>query len=207
MSRLKKHFLSIASRLDDNIDAVMLMLQKSLGNDTPLQIVPYRSYGTVNEIYVKGRVLKDRGIGEATKSDTLWNNLLSMYKRFDSDEVPGAIVQITFQNKLHEVTTDAEGYFTLELKSDPSISIGTPWHFVDIGLTHAPFTFSADIKAVASVLIPPTDAEYGIISDIDDTVIRTGATDLLAMSRNTLFPNAHSRMPFGGVTEFYNALH
>jgi phosphatidate phosphatase APP1 len=35
-----------------------------------------------------------------------------MYKRFESDEVPHARLSVNFQNKLYEVTTDDEGYFT-----------------------------------------------------------------------------------------------
>ena len=54
--------------------------------------------------------------------------------------------------------------------------------------------------------MPPADAEYGIISDIDDTIIKTTATSLMAMSRNTFFHNAHSRLPFAGVSEFYKSL-
>jgi phosphatidate phosphatase APP1 len=54
--------------------------------------------------------------------------------------------------------------------------------------------------------VPPADAEYGIISDIDDTVVKTTATDLLAMSRITFLNNALTRLPFAGVSEFYKSL-
>ena len=50
------------------------------------------------------------------------------------------------------------------------------------------------------------DAEYGIISDIDDTIVKTTATSLLAMSRTTFLNNAKTRLPFAGVAEFYKAL-
>ncbi|MBK6634855.1 MAG: DUF2183 domain-containing protein [Chitinophagaceae bacterium] len=46
------------------------------------------------------------------------------------------------------------------------------------------------------MMIPPADAEYGIISDIDDTIIRTGATNPLgAMGKTVLFSNAVTRLP------------
>jgi phosphatidate phosphatase APP1 len=56
------------------------------------------------------------------------------------------------------------------------------------------------------VIVPPPDAEFGIISDIDDTVIRTDALDLLAMARNVYLHNAHTRLPFEGVAALYRAL-
>lgn len=45
-----------------------------------------------------------------------------------------------------------------------------------------------------------------MISDIDDTVIQTEATSLLTMARIVFLSNAHSRLPFKGVSAFYRAL-
>jgi phosphatidate phosphatase APP1 len=184
----------------------MLELRRRMGTDSGLQISTYKSYGTRHRIYIKGRVLEDKQIAQSTANDSVWNNLLSMYKRFDSDEVPGAVLQVTFDGRDHQVVADNEGYFIIEFFSDRAIDQPGMWLSVDVRLIDAPYSFSPDVKNVAEVLIPPGDAEYGIISDLDDTVIKTGATDILAMSRNTLFHNAHSRLPFAGVSEFYKAL-
>jgi phosphatidate phosphatase APP1 len=206
MSRLKKHFTTLLSKFDDQVDSWMLELRSRIGSDSPLQIVTFKSYGTKHRIYVKGRVLEDKKIAQSTAKDSIWNNLLSMYKRFDSDEVPGATLLLTFNEKDHQVITDHEGYFTIEFAEDLQTVEAVMWFQIDVRLISAPYSFSPGITSIAHVLIPPADAEYGIISDLDDTVIKTGATDLLAMSRNTLFHNAHSRLPFAGVAEFYKAL-
>jgi len=206
MSRIKKSLVNLAAGIESNFDQLAFALTKRLKADDPLQIVPYRSYGTVNRLYVKGRVLKDKGIRKGTDKDTILNNLVSMYKRFESDEVPHARLKINFNNRSHFVTTDLEGYFTLNLFTEVPITRTDMWHEVDIELIEAPLSFSGEITGTAHVLVPPADAEYGIISDIDDTVIKTTATNLLAMSRNTFFHNAHSRLPFAGVSEFYRSL-
>lgn len=206
MSRLKKHVTSILSSVDDHVDSLMLQLRSRIGRDSPLQIVSYKTYGTARRIYIKGRVLEDKRIAQSAAKDSIWNNLLSMYKRFDSDEVPGATLQVTFDNKGYQFSTDKEGYFTVELLCDPAINRAEMWLPVEVRLVNAPYSFNPGVTSTAEVLIPQRDAEYGIISDLDDTVIKTGATDLLAMSRNTLFHNAHSRLPFAGVAEFYRAL-
>ena len=77
---------------------------------------------------------------------------------------------------------------------------------VEVELIDAPISFLPGLKSTAHVLIPPMDSEYGIISDIDDTIVKTTATDLLAMAKNTFFHNAHTRLPFAGVSEFYKSL-
>jgi phosphatidate phosphatase APP1 len=206
MSRLKKHVTSILSSVDDQLDSWLLQLRTRVGSDSPLQVVAYKSYGTSRRIYIKGRVLEDKKIAQSTANDSIWNNLLSMYKRFDSDEVPGATLQVIFDNKEHQVKTDNEGYFIIEFLCDPPINRSEMWLPLEVTLIDAPYAFYPGVKTIAEVLIPQHDAEYGIISDLDDTVIKTGATDVLAMSRNTLFHNAHSRLPFAGVAEFYKAL-
>lgn len=206
MSKLKKHFSKLAAGIEATYDDLAFALRKRLDTDKPLQVVTYRSYGTLNKLYVTGRVLKDKGIRQATDKDTLWDNLLNMYKRFESDEVPHATLKIKFQGKSHIVMTDDEGYFTIDVFTEESLIRENMWHEIHVELTDAPFGFSTAIESTAHVLVPPVDAEYGIISDIDDTVVKTGATNLLAMSRNTFFHNARTRLPFAGVTEFYKSL-
>lgn len=206
MSRLKKRLINLAAGIEENFDSLAFVLKKRLNGDQPLQIVTFRSYGTLNRLYVKGRVLKDKEIRKATDKDTAWNNLLAMYKRFESDEVPDARLKINFAGKENFITTDHEGYFTVNLYTEVPLTWNDMWHEVDVELVGAPWSFTPGLKSTAHVLVPPADAEYGIISDIDDTVVKSTATNLLAMSRNTLFHNAHSRLPFAGVSEFYKSL-
>ncbi len=206
MSDWKKHFTKYISLIDDKFDDLVLSFRKRLGSFKPLQIVPYRSYGTARRVYVKGRVLEDKRIAAAEDKDTILNNLVNMYKRFESDEVPGAVLKATIGNEVHEVTTDNEGYFVLDIHPKEPIIEESLWHKISLELLDAPIPHEKGIEAHAEVMIPPPDAEYGIISDIDDTIVKTGATDLLAMSRATFLHNARTRLPFAGVSEFYRSL-
>ena len=54
--------------------------------------------------------------------------------------------------------------------------------------------------------MPPPSARLAVISDVDDTVVPTGAARLLRLARNLVVHNAHSRVPFPGVAAFYRAL-
>jgi hypothetical protein len=155
---LKKHLTGLAASIESNFDAFALKLRKRFNAGDPLQIVTYRSYGTVNRLYVKGRVLKDKNIRKATDRDTVWNNLLSMYKRFESDEVPGARLKITFSGKEHLATTDEEGYFVINLSTEVPITWESMWHHVDVELIDAPYSLVPGVKTTADVLVPPADA-------------------------------------------------
>ena len=65
------------------------------------------------------------------------------------------------------------------------------------------------VKTIATgrVLVPPSDAEFGVISDLDDTVIQSDVIRKLRMLVKLALSNAHTRKPFRGVAAFYRALH
>jgi phosphatidate phosphatase APP1 len=206
MSDLKKNLLRLASGLEDRLDDISFAVRKRLDLFQPLQIVTYRSYGTVNRLYIKGRVLADKGLTAPTEKDKLFQNLLNMYRRFESDEIPNARLRVLFQDEEHLVTTDAEGYFVLNLAPKVPLQLTDIWHTVVVELVEAPIPIPQGLQAKAEVLVPPADAEYGIISDIDDTIVKTTATDLLRMGRHVLLNNAYTRFPFAGVSAFYRSL-
>ena len=176
-----------------------------------LQLDAYRSYGTANKFYIKGRLLGDRGLTPQAATDSGWRNFRSMVRRFNSREVAGAdLVAELPDGSQHAVSTDDEGYFTLVLEPHalpaPSAYL---WYPVPVRVARLPAPFAAEratVQATASVLVPPPDAEFGVISDLDDTVFETRATNLLKMLARTLLSNAHSRQPFEGVAAFYRQL-
>jgi phosphatidate phosphatase APP1 len=62
------------------------------------------------------------------------------------------------------------------------------------------------VRATAQVLVPSAAARFGVISDIDDTVLSSHVTNKLKMILTVLLSNEHTRKPFEGVAGFYQAL-
>ncbi|WP_018478104.1 App1 family protein [Pontibacter roseus] len=206
MKKIKTKAVKTVLKAEEQFDLLSFQLRRKLNMFGPLHIRVYRSYGTPTRLYVKGRVMEDKGITVSEANDTLWENLMNMYRRFNSNEIPGARVELCLGDQKHEITTDAEGYFVLNLAPEKPLELEDIWHTIDIKLTESPVPFEGEVTAKAHVLVPPPDAEYGIISDIDDTIVRTGATSLLQTGRNVLLNNAHTRIPFHGVASFYKSL-
>ncbi len=177
---MKNSIIKTASAIEDHWDALRFKLKVRLGLNDPLQIVSYRTYGTTNMLYIKGRVLEDKNILGPGDKDTVLNNLVNMYRRFASDEVPGAILKVKVVDDEHTVTSDKEGYFVLKINRTTPIVQEALWHPVTIELVDAPIPHTPGYHVTAEIMIPPPDAEYGIISDIDDTIIITSATNLQA---------------------------
>ncbi len=203
----KSHFVRLADRLDRGVDAVKYRLADRFDRDDPLQILPYRGYGTRGRLSVFGRVLEDEPIAEASADDSLWKNLANTWKRIESDEVPFAHLRARFRGWEGDLTADEEGYFRLDLDlPEPLPELGG-WQEVEIELVAPQDPAGRPVLAAAPAYVPPAAAEYGVISDLDDTVVESNVTDRWAAARTVLFGNARTRLPFEGVAAFYQALH
>jgi phosphatidate phosphatase APP1 len=170
-------------------------------------IIPYRGYGSRERIYLKGRVLQDRGIRPPADNDTVWRNLVNTYRRLDSHEIPGARVRARFASAEQEVLADDEGYFEVDSQIALPPGVRRLWHRVELELLWPLEAKQRPVRAIGEVLIPPPTARFVVISDIDDTVLQTDATSILRMARNVFLRNARTRLPFPGVAAFYRALH
>jgi len=177
-----------------------------LGLTSPFEVLPYRGHGTEREFFLKGRVLEDEGITRSGQHDPAWKNVLNMARRFASDEVPGARVRVTFGGRSVEAVADVEGFFDVRFELAEPPSGATSWHPVDLELV-APRSrrHRGPVRSRGQVLVPQR-AGLGIISDIDDTVVRSSATNALKMAWIVLLNNAYDRLPFEGVAAFYEAL-
>ncbi len=201
MADWKRIATRLVAEVERGVDAVKYAAARARGPRRPV-VVTYRSYGTRRRLVVRGRVLEAKRIPEATPDDPWWRNLRSALLRLESDELPGARVRARAGGALMEAETDEEGHFRAVLEP-PDPLPDRVWQEAFVELVE-PAGLDADARAL--VLTPRSDAALGVISDLDDTVIRTGAHDLLTAARNTLLANAHTRLPFPGIAPFYRGL-
>lgn len=190
---------------ENAVEYVQRRASKRLNPDQRLHVIAYRGFGVRHEQgwqgRLSGRVLMYRDAFTPSASD-LWNNLRASYARFDTDELAGVVVEADIQGARASATTDEEGYFTLVFSGTESTDAST----LQASFTlpqHDNFKLDGD----PSVILPGNDAEFGVISDIDDTILITEATSLLRMMRLTLLQSSATRVAFPGVAEFYQALH
>ena len=106
----------LAYDLETSFDTLKYRLAERLDAGRPLKIVPYRGYGTPEKLYLKGRVLEDKHIAAAADNDTIWRNLINMYRRLESNEVPGARVRVSAAGAQTEEVADEEGFFEVYIE-------------------------------------------------------------------------------------------
>jgi phosphatidate phosphatase APP1 len=190
---------------EERFDRFRFGLKRRFGLLDPFEVLPYRGYGTPRELFLKGRVLEEAGITRFGQDDTTLENLRNMARRFASDEVAGARVRASFRGARVEAVANEEGFFDVRLAPPEPLTGPTRWHPVELELISPPSPGGGPVRSTGSVLVP-SGARFGIISDIDDTVVRSSATNALKMAWIVLLNNAHTRLPFEGVATFYDAL-
>lgn len=207
MSNWKELLTNAATTAEAGFDRLKEKLFGRMDADKPYRIVYYRGFGSPSAVWLKGRVLRERDLSTPSDRDTYWNNLLATYQRFETDEVPNVTVRVDAFGQTHTTVTDDEGYFELTINPPNDLPPGRVWFPVTYsldGLTQP--TTGEPVRKEGYLMISPSFSQFGVISDIDDTVLVTGATSLLQTARLTFLGNAYTRLPFAGVAAFYRAL-
>lgn len=178
----------------------------------PLQIIPFDTYGTKSHLYLKGRALEDEDIDLDKKG---WLNLLvNSWKRFETDEIRNTPITITIADKIViNSTTDAEGYYlideSIETIKEHIDSNGWLRYMVSYSNSNKSRQIQLGNQFFGEMLIPKEKSSFGVISDIDDTILHTGVASTLKwrVVVNTFFKTPHKRKALEGSAEFYNMLH
>ena len=209
MPSWKRISLDIVRRIANVVDRLRFRLKTILkiGTKAPVSIAAYRGYGTYNQVFLQGRVLKEKLI-IWSETDSKWKNLRNNFKRMRTSEIMDALLEIKIgQNQFH-VKTDQEGYFLLESPLPQSLkNIKHPWFPITIRCLQTPWR-PVDLEIQTHLLVPSKEADLGIISDIDDTVLQTDVTYplKLMMIYHTFFKNAARRQTFNETAAFYRSL-
>jgi phosphatidate phosphatase APP1 len=104
-----------------------------------------------------------------------------------------------------ETVTDTEGYFLVRLDPDPG-ELASPWTRGTVELAGPYRGLTGSHATGIDVLVPGPQARFGIVSDIDDTILETGVQRVGQMIRQTLTGSALTRTPFPGAPELYRDL-
>lgn len=177
----------------------------------PIQIITFRSYGTSTHLYVKGRALEDENIDLSKSSviNLLWNS----YKRFETDLIKNtALILKLPDGRKFEIKTDNQGYFLLDQTVESLIPLidenGCFSYEIGFKENFHGKKIQQKNRFKGEVFIASEKAKFGVISDIDDTILHTGITSIFKWKviKNTFFKQAEKRIPLDGAAYLYEKL-
>ena len=179
------------------------LVKKKLGWEGDPIILPYRGYGNENRFFIKGRVIEDTGLSQPEENDKIGQNILAMIKRYSSGGISDVEVFAEFQGISKKYVTDEDGFFNVEMEMKEEMIREKDWQQVHFYMKGKGRTI---VEAEGEVLLTRKKANFGVITDIDDTLLVSHATNARKKLRLMLFKNAKTRLPFDGVAAFYCAL-
>ncbi len=146
----------------------------------PVAIKIFNAIRHPSGTHIMGRALAEKKLRPPSEDDGRWVNFKRILSQFTTAEAPNAPIELQLGERTHRLHTDRDGYFQLELppSQQTKFTARVPrsgWE------KEFPFKGQHD---------PPPII---IISDIDDTLIETGATAIRTMIATTIFKNALTR--------------
>ncbi len=177
-----------------------------------LQIINFQSYGSASRLYVRGRAIEDEKIDLDQKG--IFNLMQNTWKRFETDEIRNTAIKITLPNgETVQGTTDDDGYYLIDEQINGLHDLANEEGWVNFELSFTDTNLKREIllknKFPGEMLIPHKHAKFGVISDIDDTILHTGVVSSLKWKViiNTMFKRATKRRQLDGASDFYMKLH
>jgi phosphatidate phosphatase APP1 len=117
------------------------------------------------------------------------------WRSFATTPVDGAIVRIQVGDEVHEARTDRSGYIDCRMKGD-----------LKPGWARVRLTTEGAEPAEAPIRVVDPRVRFGVISDIDDTVMVTALPRPLLAAWNTFVLDEHARMAVPGMAVLYERL-
>ena len=167
------------------------------------RIESYGGHGSDAGLVVRGRVVDDPPLSSAVEGEGVRAAVRRQVRGFWTHELPDVPLRIEVAGAAEPVVTDADGYFRVRLASGPLTS---PTTTATVELADDYRGLPAGRRTDLVVHVPDPGAAFGVISDIDDTILQTGVQRVAAMVAQTLAGSALTRTPFPGAPELYRDL-
>ena len=152
----------------------------------------YTGYGAAGWVRVMARVLLTRPESRVRPPR---GESVRGWRSFTSSPVTDAEVTLDAGGRRHVVRTDRSGYVDAVVAS----ALGVGWGEVTVEAVGAE-------PVAAPVHVVGPDERFGVISDVDDTVMVTSLPRPLLAAWNTFVLNEHARAPVPGMAVLYERL-
>jgi phosphatidate phosphatase APP1 len=161
----------------------------------------YHGYGHTHDLVVYGHVFKNKPVYRNNYATNVLQNIIHLLRLFFVKPLPHANVQLTWRDQLLYSTTEDDGFFKFEWKSDDEVNAG--WHTVEVNFLDHDGNITATGQGKVFV---PYATQFAFISDIDDTVLMSYSATVVKRLRTLLTKNPHTRKAFESVVKHYALL-
>lgn len=153
-------------------------------------VIPFTGYGTTGWIRVLGRVvLRKPKISETDRVASFRG-----WRSFVSIPVSGAPVEVVIDGTSTTIQSDRGGVLDAAIPAQ----LAPGWTVVSLGI--------ASEEVAAPVFVVDDKVTFGVVSDVDDTVMVTTLPRPFLAAWNTFVLDEHARRPVAGMAVLYTLL-
>lgn len=165
----------------------------------PMMIQPYHGFVDNGVANVRARVM-ERPIFETGPEGLRIDALLAAnLMRWVVLDMPGVEVTVSVAGQSVTASSNDDGFIIAKV---PVEGLRPGWHRVDLRAGQG----DGEVTAAGRAVLPDPASQIAVISDLDDTVLRTGMTEGMKSIQRTLLRDAHGRKPVAGTPSLYRGL-
>jgi phosphatidate phosphatase APP1 len=183
--------LHLAARIEDAVQS--LRQRWGMRRGLVPTIVPFTGYGGAGWIRVLGRVVLRRPPSPDGPEDDF--RIIRGWRSFTSVHVPDAEVTVSAGRTRRVIRSDRGGVLDAHL----DVRLPPGWHQIAL-------TIEGGGRVEAPVFVADDDADFGLVSDVDDTVMVTALPRPFLAAWNTFVLDEHARAPVAGMAVLYERL-
>lgn len=184
--------------------AVALSTSSAIAAPLAGQLVVTPGHGEPDGFVVSGRALEARAPDPLSTRDSKLKNLGRTLDALESDELRQVDITVTVAGHDYAATTDVDGFFTVAVRGLDGADALPPGPVpIRVAFAAPDKVTGAPVDSVVQILTP---GGLALISDIDDTVLVTEATDKPRMLARVLTANAEQLTPVAGAADAYQRL-
>jgi phosphatidate phosphatase APP1 len=190
------HVFRLAHRLSDTINNARLKLARRWKFEP--KTIAYQGYGSTDWVRILGRVVLASKPVPGSRADHAAKNgtqNVRGWRAFTSVPIAGSTVEIHVGGTVTKVRTDRGGLVDIDIQ----VSLAPGWH---TAVLRAEGTEPAE----ASIFVIGPETKFGIVSDIDDTVMVTALPRPFLALWNTFVLNERARMATPGMAVLLDRL-
>jgi phosphatidate phosphatase APP1 len=177
-----------AARIEDALHEIVERRLRQRGWHPMIRA--HTGYGAPGWARVMARVVLTRQQANRKKLEKLRG-----WRSFANTPVNDTIVRVEIGDQVHETRTDRSGYIDCRVKGD-----------LDPGWARVRLTTEGAEPAEAPIRVVDPRVRFGVVSDIDDTVMVTALPRPLLAAWNTFVLDEHARMAVPGMAVLYERL-
>lgn len=187
----------LAARLEDWLH--VRRSKRAISRGKSPSVIPYIGYGGAEWVRVLARVLYLRPATaehSRLRQDVVGVSRVRGWRTYTSVHVPHQLVRVLIDGiPVSEVRSDRGGVIDARVP----VQLSPGWHTVTLEVDANDSEPASSASADAPVYVADPDATFGVISDVDDTILMTALPRPFVAAWNTFVVDEHARTATPGM--------